>query len=204
MSLTGASNTEEIIKRSAREVFIQKGLDGARMQDIADRAGINKALLHYYFRSKEKLFEIIFEEERKKFLSNITQILKSEFSIFQKIEMIVEKQIDNMTATPYLPNFIIGEIVKRPELLWKKIETNGSIDILSEFIKEVNKEVKKGTIRNITGEQLFMNILCLDIFPFVGKALFEKMLGFNEEQYLKMMNKRKKEVAAFIINAIKV
>lgn len=196
-------NTEELIKKTAREVFMTKGLDGARMQDIADKAGINKALLHYYFRSKEKLFEIIFDEQRLQFLAYIGQILQSDLTIFEKIEAVVEKQIDNLINCPHLPNFILNEITKRPDIALQKLEESGFKKILDEFFKEVNREVKKGTIKNITGEQLLMNVFSLDVFPFAGKQFFMKLFNWNDEQYMKAMHKRKKEVVQFVINSIK-
>lgn len=205
MSASGAANTEDLIKNTAREVFIQKGLDGARMQDIADKAGINKALLHYYFRSKEKLFEIIFDEERKIFLSFIGQVLNSNLSLFEKIEKVVEKQIENLIERPYLPQFILGEIVKRPELLMKKMEEAGFLQIKENFIKEVNQEIRKGTIKStVSGEQLILNIMSLNIFPFIGEPFLTKLFATNKEHYMKLMKKRKKEIAEFIIDAIKI
>lgn len=204
MSAAAELNTEDLIKKTAREVFIQKGLDGARMQDIADKAGINKALVHYYFRSKDKLFEIIFDEERKIFFSFIAQVVSSDLSLFEKIEKVIEKQIDNLIERPYLPQFILGEIVKRPELLTKKLEELGFKEIRESFIKEVNREIKKGTVRSeITGDQLIINIMSLNIFPFIGKPFLMNLFSMNQEQYMKLMNKRKKEVADFIISSIR-
>src|SRR5436190_24232698 len=110
MSSSTETNTEELIKNTAREVFMQKGLDGARMQDIADKAGINKALLHYYFRSKDKLFEMIFMEEARKFMPRVATIMLSELTLFEKIEKFVGQYIDTLSQNPLLPIFILNEI----------------------------------------------------------------------------------------------
>ena len=95
--------TEEKILSAARKIFTTKGMAGARMQDIANEAGINKALLHYYYRDKEKLFETIFLEEAQKFFPKINAIFQSDDPLFLKIEKFVDEYIDEMLENPYLP-----------------------------------------------------------------------------------------------------
>src|SRR3954468_10948841 len=107
--------TEEKILEAARKIFLAKGLDGARMQDIADEAGINKAMLHYYFRSKEKLFEKIFTEVAGHFLPRIATILASENSVLEKIDTFCAEYINQVMQTPYVPIFILNEINRQPE-----------------------------------------------------------------------------------------
>src|SRR6187402_2554521 len=94
---------QEKILAAARKVFTTKGMAGARMQDIADEAGINKALLHYYFRDKDKLFETIFMEEAQRFFPKINAIFQSDDPLFEKIEKFVNEYIDEMQENPYLP-----------------------------------------------------------------------------------------------------
>src|ERR1700751_5008479 len=108
-------DTQERILAAAKNIFLTKGMAGARMQDIADEAGINKAMLHYYFRSKEKLFEGIFSELSQQFFPKLVLIFESEESIFRKIEMFVSEYIDQMSRTPYLPIFVLNEINRQPE-----------------------------------------------------------------------------------------
>src|SRR5580698_7184188 len=103
-------NSEEKILTAAKKIFLLKGMDGARMQDIADEAKINKALLHYYFRSKEMLFEKIFKEALEKLFPKILDIWKSDVSLFQKIENFCVKYIDMMQQNPYLPLFVLNEV----------------------------------------------------------------------------------------------
>ena len=93
---------------------------GARMQDIADEAGINKAMLHYYFRSKEKLFEKIFTELSQHFFPRLVKIFESDESLFRKIELFVAEYIDQMRRTPYLPIFVLNEVNRQPETFIKK------------------------------------------------------------------------------------
>src|SRR4051795_1256053 len=108
-------STEEKILNAAKKVFLTKGLEGARMQDIADEAGINKALLHYYFRSKDKLFETIFLQVANEFLPKVFAILQSEDSLFKKIELFCAAYIDQEIETPYVPIFIIREMNRDPK-----------------------------------------------------------------------------------------
>src|SRR6476646_10827126 len=133
-------NTEKKILAAAKKIFLKEGMAGARMQDIADGAGINKALLHYYFRSKEKLFEMIFKEAIKEFLPKINLIFESDKDLFEKIEMFCKEYIDQIRKTPYLPVFILNEVNQQPEALIKKMWGNRKppVDL---FFDQVQKEI---------------------------------------------------------------
>src|SRR6476646_4078897 len=121
VNLSKDISTEEKILEAARKVFIRKGMTGARMQDIADRAGINKAMLHYYFRNKEKLFETIFTESFDHFFPRLAVIIESDTTIFSKIEMICVEYINQMQKMPYLPIFILHEVNRQPDAFLKRI-----------------------------------------------------------------------------------
>src|SRR3712207_2537327 len=101
-------NTEQRILQAAKTVFMHRGMAGARMQDIADEAGINKAMLHYYFRSKEKLFEVIFREAIGKFLPKINATIALDCSLFEKIHIFCREYITVLMENPYIPLFIIN------------------------------------------------------------------------------------------------
>lgn len=118
---TRDQSTEEKILLAARKVFLNKGMDGARMQDIADEAGINKALLHYYFRSKDKLFEHIFLEVASSMLPRIFTIFQSDDPLFVKIEKFCETYISQEIKTPYVPIFILNEVNRQPQAFLKKV-----------------------------------------------------------------------------------
>src|SRR5690348_15318513 len=114
-------STEDKILAAAKKIFLKKGMAGARMQDIADEAGINKAMLHYYFRSKDKLFEQIFTEVASHFLPKIIAILASERTVFEKIETFCTEYISQVMQTPYVPIFILNEINRQPQAFLKKV-----------------------------------------------------------------------------------
>jgi len=196
------ATTEERILAAARKVFISRGMAGARMQDIADEAGINKALLHYYFRSKEKLFETIFKELSLQFLPRINALFESDLSLFQKIEIFCAEYISKMLENPFIPLFIVNEINKQPDVFLKKMWA-GKKPIVGKLIQQIDEEVKKGNIRKIHPAQLLLNMVSMCIFPFIGKPLCQMVMGINETGYRQLMEERKQLVPQFIIESIR-
>ncbi len=196
-------STEEKILSAAKNVFISKGMAGARMQDIADEAGINKALLHYYFRNKEKLFEVIFMEAAQKLFPKINSIFESDAPLFKKIEHFCEEYTTTMSENPYLPLFVLNEISRDPENFVNTISDKKGFPSPQKFLEQVEKEVKMGTIKKISPLHLLINMISLCIFPFVGKAMIQFINSLDELQFRNMMIQRKKEVSKFIIDSIK-
>ena len=199
---TQDKNTEAIIHKAAKKIFIKKGFEGARMQEIANEAGINKALLHYYYRSKDNLFESVFREALLDFIPQIGKIFDSNKSLFEKIKFFVEKYINLIIENPLIPIFVLQELNRNPEHLVNMIIDKGVNPQM--FIFQIQKEVDDGNIRPIDPRQIFVNILGLCIFPFVAKPILKGVLFQNDEtEFQKFIISRKKEVSNFIINAIK-
>jgi AcrR family transcriptional regulator len=196
-------STEEKILSAAKKVFLAKGMDGARMQDIADEAGINKALLHYYFRSKDKLFEQIFLEVASSFLPRIFSILEAESTLFEKIERFCDEYISQIMKTPYVPIFILNEINRQPKTFLKKVLGNNKPPI-EKLQQQIRRDIKAGTIKPIEPIQLLMNVLSLCLFPFLACPMVQLITGMDNKQFNEMMERRKKEVPQLIINAIKM
>lgn len=195
-------STEQKILTAARQVFFDKGMDGARMQDIADKAGINKAMLHYYFRNKEKLFETIFAESFNNFFPKLASVLESDQPIFKKIEIICIEYINQMQSMPYLPIFILHEINRQPETFLKKIWSN-SRPPAKAFFTMIETAVSNKEIKPVHPLQLLMNIVSLCIFPFAAKPLLQQTTGINKKQFDILMEERKKIVPQLIIQSIK-
>lgn len=193
---------EQKILAAARQVFFDKGMDGARMQDIADKAGINKAMLHYYFRSKEKLFETIFTESFNNFFPKLASVLESGKPIFKKIEIICIEYINQMQSMPYLPIFILHEINRQPETFLKKIWTD-SRPPAKAFFNMIESAITNKEIKPIHPLQLLMNIVSLCIFPFAAKPLLQQTTGISKKQFDLLMEERKKIVPQLIIQSIK-
>jgi len=200
-------STEEVIFDAAQKVFIEKGFNGARMEEIAKEASINKALLHYYYRTKEKLFKAIFERVFRSFIPQITVFLESDLPLFSKIEMFVNKYIDFIMKNPFIPNFIIGEINRNPDNIAEMLSNATGIirnDVFGKFSLLIKKEIEKGTIRPIEPEQLIVNMLGLCIFPFVARPIIQGIVFKGDKKtYQLFLESRKKEVANFVINSIK-
>lgn len=194
-------STEEKILEAAKKVFVSKGMAGARMQDIADEAGINKALLHYYFRSKDKLFEVIFLEVVTRLVPRVNEIMNSEMSWKQKIEAFASEYIDKVMPNPYLPIFVMNEMHKQPEEFLKKM-WGGDRPRLEMFIMQINQAIAAKEIRPIHPAQLLMNIMALCVFPFIGKPMLQMAAGINDKEFFLLMEERKKHVPEFIIQAL--
>jgi AcrR family transcriptional regulator len=196
-------STEERILEAAKKVFISKGMYGARMQDIADEAGINKALLHYYFRSKQKLFEVIFAAAAQKLFTKINFIFESDMPLFEKIEHFTEEYITVMMESPYLPLFVLNELSQDSRAFLNKVWGEQNLPRPQKFLDQIEKEVQRRKIKKITPLQLLMNLISMTIFPFVAKPMFQYKLGLNELKFRQMMEQRKKEIPKFIIESIK-
>lgn len=194
---------EERILDAAKKVFTTKGMAGARMQDIADEAGINKALLHYYFKDKNKLFEMVFQAEAMKFFPKINQIFQSDEALFIKIEKFVTEYIDEMLENPYLPWFVLNEINRDPDEFMFKIWGKENLPKPGKFLEQMEKEIRKGTIKRISPLHLLLNLLSMTIFPFIAKPMVTRNLQLDEMQFRIAMEQRKKEIPGFIMNALR-
>jgi TetR/AcrR family transcriptional regulator len=197
-----SKTTETVILNAAKAVFIKKGMDGARMQEIADEAGINKALLHYYFRNKQQLFEAVFLNAFSLLAPELNYILNNDSSVQEKIIKFTHNYITFITQYPYLPNFVIQEINRNSDFV-EQMKERPHFPNITKFKAQVASEVKNGLLKPVNAEQLFINIMSLSIFPFIGKPLLKVFLNTDEEQFKKIMEERKYEVATFIINSIK-
>lgn len=195
-------NTEQAILMAAKKVFIRKGYSGSTMQEIANEAGINKSLLHYYFRSKEKLFNAVFNEAFKKFIPRVGEIMLSESAFFDKITAFVSTYLDMLVENPYLPGFILQEINLNPEkviFLFEKI--GGQTTILIDLI---NNEISIGNIRPINPYHFITNLLSMCVFPFVARPILQEVLINNySKDFKQFIEERKKEIPEFIIQSIR-
>ena len=197
-------NTEEKIIQAAENEFIEQGYSGARMQSIANKAGINKALLHYYFRSKQKLFEVIFKTAFKLFIPKILGVFeRNDVDFFEKIRIFTSEYINLIIKNPHIPGFILHELSNKSSTL-SSIIMEQVINI--EPIKlQIGEEIEKGTIKAIMPEQLIMNIIALCVFPIVAAPIGKVVLFHGDtKKYQDMIQARKKHVAEFVINSIKV
>ena len=197
-----STSTEEKILEAAKKVFVRKGMYGARMQEIADEAGINKALLHYYFRGKNKLFDAIFREAFQEMAPKAFDILQGDLPLDEKIKLFVSKYIDTISANPFLPLFIINEINQNPDRLGTIVDLMGGIK--DEISKDVKVKVKAGEFRDIDPVQLFVNILAMSLFPFLAKPIIQGAFSITEEMFQEFLEERKKLIPDIILNYLKI
>jgi TetR/AcrR family transcriptional regulator len=193
--------TEKLILDAAKKVFLKKGLDGARMQEIADEAGINKALLHYYFRSKDKLFDAVFFDAFHQFIPKVMESFASDNKMEDKITLLVETYITMLQNNPHLPIFILNELHRDPEKLVHMMKQLGiRPDLLALALQ---KEISSGNMVPIKAEQLIINIIGMCVFPFIGRPLLKGFMFDNDdEKYNQFLEERKKEVPAFVIRSL--
>jgi AcrR family transcriptional regulator len=193
--------TKDKIVQAAHAVFIRKGMDGARMQEIADEAGINKALLHYYFHSKQQLFSEVFYGILSKLIPGLIVIFKGEGSLPDKIEAVVAAYDSFMFRNPCLPLFVIREINRDPDQLAGFMSDQGLDLTLIE--KMINSEVEAGTIRPITFPHLFANLVGMIVMPYVARPLFQRKLFQNDPvKYDGFLKERREVIAKFIQQAL--
>jgi len=196
-------DTSEKILDNAFSEFEERGYSGARMQSIADRAGINKALLHYYYKSKDALFELIIKKAFNMLLPKIFKIFDDDANIFELIENFVSAYIDIIIKHPHIPGFVIHEISNNPNRLLKLVE-HENINI-NNIKQRINQEMENGTIIKMPVEQLITNVISLCVFPFVAKPLLTGLvLNGDKKAFDAFVEQRKTEVSKFVINAIKI
>ena len=197
------SETELKIIEAAKDIFIKKGMEGARMQEIADAAGINKALLHYYFRSKEKLFEMIFKYVFSEVLRILFEVIDSDMGIEEKIRGFFDKHISFLKENPYLPGFVMHELARNPDLIVKNA-TNIKIDTIPhKFAEQVQKGIDNGEIKEINPKHLIVNMMSLSVFPFAAAPLIRTWMQIDENEYGKFLEERKTFLPEFVIASIK-
>jgi TetR/AcrR family transcriptional regulator len=195
--------TEDRIFEAATEVFVDKGMDGARMQDIASRADINKALLHYYFRTKDQLFNAVFEMIARKILKKFAPVFDKNLSLEDKIRFFFREHISFLQENPKLPGFILNEINRNPARI-KKLLNNLDFDNLwSMFYDQHKDDLNKYNISKASMPQLMISIAAMSVFPFAARGILEGVLGKSGIDFNEFMEERKKFAADFVINAIK-
>ena len=198
MKKTKDISTEERIKAAARKVFHQKGFAGTRTRDIAEEAGINHAMLNYYFRSKEKLFEIVMMETMAQFFKGVNLMLNDEnTSLDEKIDLIVSNYVDLLLKEPELPTFILNEVRPNPQAF---VEQNPIKEALTHSVltRQYAEAVARGEITEPNLMQAILNVIGLVIFPFIAKPILTSIVNIPEEQYKALMLQRKTLIPQWI------
>lgn len=202
-------DTEQRILDAARRVFVRRGTAGARMQEIAAEAGVNQALLHYYFRSKDRLAATVFKEAAGRLLPAITQLLGSDAPLETKIERFVQLYIDAVRQSPFLPGYIVSELHQQPERLTGLIDAAGAgpkqavQKVVERLAAQLHEAEVAGTMRPMTPEQLFMNMLALSVMPFLARPLLHSLLGMDDDEFGRFLDERRAELPGFILRGLR-
>ena len=195
------SETENRIKEAAKEIFHRRGFDGARMQDIADEAQINKAMLHYYFRSKDLLFEAVFKEAVMKLFPVVISIIESDLDVDEKIKKLIHNYIDFISANPYVPGFVLHELTQNPEKMKQFVANNVSM-WPQKFFMQIREGVDSGKFIPIEPLQLMVTIVASCIFPFVAKPMLHTLFGLDQDGFGAFIEQRKEQMTQFILNGL--
>lgn len=194
--------TEEKIFEAATDVFVDKGMDGARMQDIASLAGINKALLHYYFRTKDQLFDAVFQMIAKKILKKFAPVFDEKLTLEDKIRFFYKEHITFLQENPKLPAFLLNEANRNPQRIKKLIANVDMQYFWNTLYVQHKEEFKKYNITEETLPQLMISIAALSVFPFAARGIMEAILEKTGTSFNDFIDQRKEFAAEFVIKAI--
>jgi TetR/AcrR family transcriptional regulator len=195
--------TQELILEAARKVFIRDGFDGARMQDIANVAGINKALLHYYYKNKESLFNLVFEDAFAAFVPQIHAIFSGNGDAVEKLCKYVEAHIELLLQKPDLPTFVIHEIHRDPDRFFNNlISKMPGPPPFASFMGQLMQEMSEGKIREMDPRFVWMNVMAMTVFPFVAAPLMSRMLLTDPDTYHTLLRDRVTSVQLFIKSSL--
>lgn len=191
-------STEEKIKQAAQKVFMKKGYAATRTRDIAEEAGINLALLNYYFRSKEKLFELIMIEKLGNFFGAIAPILNNEeLSLEQKMTHLSGSYIDMLNENPELPLFILSEIRYNPDRFANRMPLQKIVE--SHLTKQLHD--KRPDLHPL---HFLMNLLAMTVFPFIMKPVIHAVGVFSEKAFITKMEERKQLIPKWMNALLKM
>lgn len=198
------TNNEKLILQAAEEEFISKGYSGTKTTSIAQKAGVTHAMLHYYYRTKENLFQKVFQQKAQLIASSFETIFDEELPLEQSIKSLVEKHFDFVIANGQLINFVLHEVHVNKEngktlrtIVFSKISP-----IMKRFENMINREISSGTIKaHIKPMELFANIITLNLSAFLSTAIMgETQLITLSDDYLK---ERKENNVQYILSSLK-
>ena len=202
---TDKLTTEERILAAAKTVFTQKGYSGARMQEVADVAGINKAMLHYYFRSKEKLFQVILSEALNVLSPVVLRVLQSDQDVMGKLEDLVSGYIQILLDRPHMPLFVMHELSQNQgKFVTETMKAQQTQPQVMAFFQQVIEEGEAGKIRKVDPIHLMMNTMSMIIFPFISRPMISTATGIPDEMFQPILEQRKEQIMDFLRAALAV
>jgi len=196
------SKTEEIILDAAKTVFMEYGLYGARMQQIADHAGINKALLHYYFRNKERLFDRVFENALSRYFQNMEVLIDESLPIIDRVHSYADRFIDFLAEYPQMALFLIKEVSLNQTLFEEKVNRHKKEQ--ASLIIVLKHGIERDEIQYVDTMLFFVNLVSLCTYPFIARPIFKVVASKNNTPWDIHENTAfRKSIHEFIDNKIK-
>lgn len=195
--------TRDKILAAAHRVFVQQGTAKARTQEIADEAGVNKALVHYYFGTKDALAQEVFATAMQAFMPRVFGILASDtLSIEDKVRTVVREQLDFHLARPYLAPYVMSEAHTEPERVRSIMQRGGAarLDVLR---RQLHKAAAAGTMRRIAPEQFVVSLIGLLVFPFMARPMLEVIVGVDAARFSAFIEARKRELPDFFLAGLR-
>jgi TetR/AcrR family transcriptional regulator len=203
-------DTEQAILDAAHAVFLRRGTAGARTQEIAKEAGVNSALLHYYFRTKDRLAEAVFQRAAAQLLPAVIRVLGSGAEIEEKVEQVIDIELRQLLRTPYLPGYIISELTHHPARVTQLFAAAAGMSpsdvgarVLKVLRKQIDERVKAGRMVPIAPAQFVVNLLALCVFPFAARPMVMALLGLDQSGFEQFITRRRKELAPFFLRALR-
>ena len=188
---------------AARKLFVKKGLKGTTVRDIAAESGVNVAMVNYYFRSKDKLFDTIFDEATTILADKLFHLADSDLPFFELIRQWIYSYYDMLFKYPDFPTFVLTELAANPQKINEMFKNKNLYSLYVELTKRIQNEEEKGTIHPVPIPDFLLNVISLSIFPFAATSVATKFLNMTENDYMNLLDKHRVYVADFVIQAIK-
>lgn len=202
--------TEQRILQAARSVFVRRGTAGARMQEIAEEAGVNPALLHYYFRSKDRLAAAVFREAAGRLVPSVTALLSGDGTIEEKVERFVHLYIDTVRHSPFMPGYVVAELHHHPERVTAMLSDAAGArveEVARGFMERLDAQLKRraaeGTMRPITPQQFVVSLMGLVVVPFLARPILPILLDAGDAAFDRFLDERRADLPRFIMNALR-
>jgi AcrR family transcriptional regulator len=208
--LSADLETEGRILDAAQSTFLKHGTSGARMQEIADEAGVNKALLHYYFRSKNRLAEAVFLRAARRLIPPILDTLTSDIPLEDKVRSVVERYLTLLPEIPHLPAYVLSEMHHHPERIASFMASVSGVEpdrlrerLLTSLGRQIEVAAAAGRMRPIAPEQFITNLISLCVFPFAARPLVTLLVGGDRGSFDAMIAERRHTLADFFLQALR-
>jgi AcrR family transcriptional regulator len=196
-------DTEKNILKVARKHFVQKGFAATRTQEIADEVGVNKALVHYYFRTKEKLYLEIVKQVLDSMVPRVARAMSTEGDFWERVEAVVETYTSVLIKEPDTPFFIMSELSQQRERFVAELQKRAAFfPAIQQFLIKMQEAMATGEIKDIPPVHLMLNIISMTVFPFMAKPVFCTIFSFSESDFTNLMMERKAFIMSFLRGAL--